>query len=160
MTRKYSRKKNVAFSLRTDDTFIMISPPEYGDRLKEFVRRLRKCTLGRRILVKDPTHFHDFALPFCKPFEGIIDMDDVAKRAKCDNRSWDGLSREITKGAMCVRGSMMSGSAYPSVVAQEHEKLRLSLMYEFGRRYDRELLIVKPKPPSTSVWRKHHFARE
>ena len=153
-------KKPIILSFRSDDAYIVISIHTLGDeRLSDFLRRLRERVSGRRILVKDPTHFHDLALTYDRPFSGIVDMDDAAKKVGCDARSWDGLSRFITKDAMCMRGAFLAGSVIPSEVAREHDKLRLTLMYEFLRRHAEQIARVKESPPSAKLMKKHHSSR-
>ena len=138
----------------------MLIRSEMGNtRIGDFMRRAKTTATGRRILVKDPPHFHEWVIPHCRPFTSVVDMDMVAKYVRVDNFTWEGLSQHLTEGPMCMRGSFMPGSAKPSEAAIEHEKIRLSMMYEFHSRYARQVASAPLKGASARLLEKFHRAQ-
>ena len=123
------------------------------DLLGDFVRRLKEVTSDRKILVRDPTHFHEMTLKFVSPFVGVIDLFEAAKKVNCD-RSWNGLAQAQTRGAMCMRGAFVPGYERPSEVCRDHEKIRLCLMHGFYRQYARQIDSMKGTRPSVRLMEK------
>ena len=154
ITRRHSQKELLTFALRTENLFAMtILHTCGGELLGDFVRRLREVMSDRKILVRDPTHFHELTLKFVSPFTGVIDLYEAAKNVNCD-RSWNGLAQAQTQGPMCMRGAFVPGYERPSEVSREHEKIRLSLMYGFYRQYAQQIDAMKGTRPSARLLEK------
>ena len=149
MTRKHSRKELTQFVWRTGDAFVLLTLSEIErETIADFVRRVRATAKDRRILVWDPTQFHEATVPYVLPFPGIVDMAVIAKKVKFEGKSWESISQSLTGGPMCTRGTFLPGSSWPSEVAVEHEKIRLSMMYEFHRRFSGAVRAEEPVPLS------------
>ena len=149
MNRKYSRKELILFSWRTDNAYIVLALGEMEEKeIAEFVRKVRDEIKDRRILVWDPPHFHEATVPHAIPFSGVVDVTAVAKEVKFDAKSWETISQKLTGGPMCLRGAFLPGSACPSEVALNHDNIRVSMIYEFYRRFSRAVNDADPVLPS------------
>ena len=60
----------------------------------------------------------------------VIDAATLAEERNMD-ATFDGLSRYITGGTYCSRGSNFGACAFPSTVAIRHRGIRATLIYEF-----------------------------
>ena len=149
MTRKHCRKEMTQFAWRTDDAFIMLVLGEMDqEMIADFVRDVREMTKDRRILVWDPPHFHEATVRYVLPFAGITDVAVVANKVKFNAKSWETMSQTLTGGPMCTRGTFLPGSSCPSAIALEHENIRLSMLYEFHKRFSGAIKAAEPTPPS------------
>ena len=154
ITRKFSPKQLTVFAMRTDDCFIIMAIEAVKDeRRASFVRRMRTAVMNRRILVWDPTHFHEFTVPFGRPIPGVVDFHQVAWYVKI-GKSWDSLSRALTGGAMCMTASFLAGYETPSLAAVEHENIRLSLLFEFYRKNLKAVSSAPVQPVSAQLMKK------
>ena len=76
------------------------------------------------------------------------------KKTGIGQRNWNDLAYKLTGEPMCMRGAFLTGSICPASAAQEHEKIRSAMMYEFYRRFERDLQNVMESPPSKRLMEK------
>lgn len=146
---KFVAKRFPLLTLRTDNRMIVLSLSLMQDQyVEDFLRRLRTATRDKRLLMRDPVQLHELARKHNQDFCNLVDADVIAKSKGWSVRSWEAYCEEIAGGQMCVRATVIPSMAGPSEVALQHERIRISLLYEFFVRFngDIEHSRVQPVP--------------
>ena len=101
--------------------------------IRIFFHRLKESTLGKKIVVRKATMITKWLkekVGFC--LDNLVELDGIAKSFGNNSYSNSGaLARKITNGPYCKRASRFSGTYVPSAPAIQHERIRVSLFYEF-----------------------------
>ena len=83
--------------------------------------------------MRDQHLLNELTMPIFS-FSNLVDVDEAAESLGWKDRSWQGLSHKLTGGPMCNRAKSLPRGTRPSYVAILHERIRVSLLYEFARR--------------------------
>jgi len=83
--------------------------------------------------LRDQDLLNELTMPIFS-FSNFVNLDEAAKSLGWKDRSWKGLSQKLTGGPICNRAKSHPRGTRPSHMAILHERIRVSLLYEFARR--------------------------
>ena len=120
------------FPLWTDKGKIVLSLSSMQDHhIADFLHKFQAAAREKRLLMRDTTQMQEFAKKHGRRFGNLVDADVVAKEQGWTTRNWDMFCEHMVGGSMCQRASLIPSSARLSEEALLHEKIRVSLLYEF-----------------------------
>ena len=146
-THRFMAKSFPLWSIRTDKSVVILTLSLMQDHhIADFLRKFQAATDKKRLLMRDTTQMQEFSKKFNRHFSNLVDADKMAKDRGWTAGIWQAFCENMVGGELCRRASLIPSGARLSEEALSHEKIRLSLLYEFYAKFGEDIESRQAQP--------------